>query len=101
MKNLYPFTFALLFAANSCKKPTACFSLSKPVAKVNELVIVENCSENAEAFCWDFDDNPYCYSATKENFSHIYSTPGNYTITLYAINPNATTSQSLGIIIVP
>jgi PKD repeat protein len=79
---------------------TADFLLSTGtvILSATGTVATTNNSLNATEYIWDFGDG----SALDYNVSpiHAYNTPGDYTITLTAINLNCTTSVSLPISVI-
>lgn len=79
---------------------TADFSLSTGtvILSATGTVATANNSLNATEYIWDFGDG----SALDNNVSpvHAYNAPGDYTITLTAINLNCTTSVSLPISVI-
>ena len=48
----------------------------------------DNTSLAGETWLWDFGDGPPSTTSTAFEPTHLYSAPGNYTITLIAYNPN-------------
>ena len=92
----------LLMLAISCNKkeesiaPVASFTLVKNEVLVGQLVEIQNTSENAEYYAWDFGDgNTY----PDENPGHFYNESGNYTITLRTINKELEDTYSENIIV--
>ena len=79
------FILILLAILSSCKKdepkPTACFTLSKTSADVNETISATNCSTNATSFLWSDTDGGV---ATNKDANFVYATSGTYIITLKA-----------------
>lgn len=68
------------------------------ILSASATVTVTNNSVGADAYDWDFGDGtPLDH---EENPTHAYGVPGNYTITLLAINYNCTTSFSVPITVV-
>ena len=47
--------------------------------------IITNLSEGGQQFYWDFGDGT-ASTATETSFTHLYSTPGSYTIRLHAVD---------------
>lgn len=84
-------TLLLLFLAVSilfsCSKkedkinPEASFSSDKQNYYLTETASFSNTSSNATSFQWDFGDNT---TSTEKNPSHIYQSPGIYTVKLSA-----------------
>ncbi|ALK05598.1 MAG: hypothetical protein AAY43_07680 [Methanosarcina sp. 795] len=71
--------------------PVADFSSSVSSGNAPLAVQFTDLSQNAAAWNWDFGDGS---SSTEQNPSHIYSTAGDYTISLTASNANGTDSKS-------
>jgi PKD repeat protein len=61
------------------KKPTAGFTSTDLQACAPSLVNFTNLSFDADNFLWDFGDGT---KSTNQNPSHIYNTPGDYTVKL-------------------
>lgn len=78
----------------------ASFSLntSTVILSATGTVVCTNNSTNATEYLWDFGDGSPQDPNT--NPIHAYNQPGNYLITLYAINYNCTTSTSLPITVI-
>jgi PKD repeat protein len=79
------FVLIVLVILFGCKKnepkPTACFTLSKTSADINETIAATNCSTNASSYLWS-DTNGG--AATTKDANFIYAAPGTYIITLKA-----------------
>ncbi len=80
---------------------TAAFSTNTDTVVLSGFgnVEVTNNSLNAEEYLWDFGDGT-ALDPTVDPI-HVYSTEGNYTITLTAINYNCTTTTTQNIVVVP
>jgi len=79
---------------SSCNKdnenvatPTACFEMSTIEANIGDSISFINCSENATAYLWDFGDGN---SSFEINPVHKFEIPGEFTISLIAINEERT-----------
>ncbi len=80
--------------SNNCNLAAFKFDLSIMVATIGDTdpficlpnpVIFQNNSSNGNAFYWDFGDGNF---STDVNPSHVYSGPGDYTVTLVVIDTN-------------
>jgi PKD repeat protein len=86
----------------SCEKdktnpePIASFSMSKTSAEVKETITFTNTSKNATSYLWDFGDGN---TSTDKNPTHVYSTVGNFSITLTASVEGSENSSSKSITI--
>lgn len=72
--------------------PVATMTASNNTPLVNDIVTFTNSSSNANGYIWDFGDGN---TSTDENPWNTYSSEGQYTVTLVAINgtcPNDTTT---------
>ncbi len=66
--------------------PVADFYVSDTLLYLPDTIVTfTNSSTNTDAYFWDFGDSS---TSTDENPYHIYSSPGEYTITLVAISNN-------------
>ncbi|MBT8218572.1 MAG: peptidylprolyl isomerase [Bacteroidia bacterium] len=63
--------------------PKALFNVNSSEATAPAIIEFENHSENANSYMWDFGDGN---SSTDESPRHRYTSSGNYTITLKAMN---------------
>jgi PKD repeat protein len=70
--------------------PTANFSSNVTTGNVPLAVQFTDLSENAAGWNWDFGDGA---DSNQQNPDHIYSTAGNYTVSLTANNGNGTNSK--------
>lgn len=77
---------SLLFAA-SCSKPVAVFTYSG-VPKAPSDIQFKNESEKAEKYEWDFGDGN---TSTEKEPTHRYTSSGNYTVQLKAIDKKSKT----------
>ncbi|RYF86776.1 MAG: PKD domain-containing protein, partial [Chitinophagaceae bacterium] len=68
-------------------KPRAAFTANKFTLCIGDSVTFSNQSDSATAYLWKFDDGA---TSTLTNPTHIYSSPGNYIVTLvtYRNNPS-------------
>ena len=67
--------------------PTASFTLSPASGPVPLNVTFTDTSTGTPlGWIWDFGDGNYAWDTMKQNPSHIYEIPGNYTVTLIAMN---------------
>lgn len=74
--------------------PMACFTLEETTVTVNTEVAFTNCSENADAYLWEFGDDS---TSTKANPVHVYEEPGEYLVILTASNDYSSQKDSLTI----
>lgn len=58
------------------------------VGCVPYTVVLDNTSLAGQTWLWDFGDGPPATTSTSFEPTHTYTTPGTYTITLVAYNPN-------------
>jgi PKD repeat protein len=77
-------------------EPVAAFIMDKTEAKAGETIQFTNQSEHASSYTWNFGDG---LNSTLENPSHVYDTPGSYTVQLTATGQGGsnTTSKSVTI----
>ena len=87
MKSFFPIALFLFFLLGSCSDepdppaPISSFSVEPLSAYVDEVITFTNMSQHAQSYAWDFGDG----SATfEEHPSHIYTTGGNFSVTLTA-----------------
>ena len=82
--------FALVFSG-CIKEPTACIDTFPDSVEVFEDVTFNSsCSENAESVEWEYEDItgggffffPTVSTSTSPSFTHNWTSPGDYTITL-------------------
>jgi PKD repeat protein len=84
MKRLLYFLILIPFALTSCvNHPYADFRVSSSVVDAGDELIFTNYSLDADYYEWDFGDGFYSSSF---NTSHIYSSPGNYSVVLSAFS---------------
>lgn len=69
--------------------PSSSFSFEQSETNFLEYSFTNN-SVNAESYLWDFGDGS---TSMEESPTHLYSTAGNYTVTLSAINSVGTTAN--------
>ncbi|MBU8893604.1 MAG: hypothetical protein KOO66_12570 [Bacteroidales bacterium] len=67
--------------------PTACFEISTVEATIGDTISFINCSEDANAYIWNFGDGNNSF---EENPINIYKNVGEFTISLIAINKEKT-----------
>lgn len=70
---------AVLLTACKEDKPEACVVWEGQEVLPYEVISFDNCSENAEAFLWDFGDGT---TSTEQSPEKSYTSPGTYTVTL-------------------
>jgi len=82
MKNLFWLIFPVFaLALTSCsKEPKADFTASANVVETDAVVTFTDLSENATHYVWDFGDGTAV--STSRNPTHVFETPGTYTVTL-------------------
>jgi len=78
-----------MLSFNSCKKevnpiadPTVCFAFAGNL-DVGESILFSNCSNDATEYIWDFGDGT---SSEIADPSHVYYSPGTYTVELNSFN---------------
>lgn len=94
---------ALVILLSGCSKDkgpdiTASFSANSDSVQVYDTVFFTNESTNAKFYQWDFGDQG---NSIVENPSHVYTTQGNYTVSLRAIGDNGSDSTSSVITVIP
>lgn len=72
-------------------QPEACFKTDDTQTIVWEEVQFENCSSHASNYVWNFGDGA---TSTEENPSHVYETPGTYTVALTAENEHTSRTET-------
>jgi hypothetical protein len=76
--------FALIQFSVFAQAPVANFSYSSTCVDVGTM-FTDLSTNTPNSFYWTFGDGN---TSTSQNPTHIYTTPGNYTVTLVAINAN-------------
>jgi len=76
---------------SSCAKPIADFVLTQESEVAPAGISVQNNSENADSYLWDFGDGN---TSTEENPEHAYDLSGRYTVTLNAKKKNKVSTSS-------
>lgn len=76
--------FALIQFSVFAQAPVANFSYSSTCVDVGTM-FTDLSTNTPNSFYWTFGDGN---TSTNQNPTHIYTTPGNYTVTLVAINAN-------------
>ncbi|WP_298269791.1 choice-of-anchor D domain-containing protein [Geobacter sp.] len=79
----------LVLAPFDSLTPVVNFSASPTQGSGPFIVNFTDLSQNATSWSWDFGDGT---KSTLQNPSHVYSTPGSYTVTLTATNANGSTT---------
>lgn len=81
------FATTFLTACNTGDDPAnvkACFSFSpEENIRVGDTIYFSNCSQEATEYLWDFSDSQ---TSTDEEQYHVFTSPGNYEISLIAMN---------------
>ncbi len=88
---------ALAFIFNACQDDdpvvVACFDYTPEQGiKIGDTVHFVNCSQEALEFSWSFGDSE---TSTEVSPSHVYTTPGTYTVTLLAMNGGITETVTM------
>jgi PKD repeat protein len=82
---------------SSCQKePSASFTASKPSAKVNEVIVFSNTSDDGDNYEWSFGDG---VTSTLENPTHSFTSAGTFNVTLTAFSKNGKKDDDASIII--
>ncbi|MBD98885.1 MAG: hypothetical protein CMO34_03500 [Verrucomicrobia bacterium] len=75
------------------RRPTANFITNKDEVFVpNDPLVFANRSVNADSYFWDFGDGN---TSTEQSPTHLYTTPGEYQVTLIAISVNGCSDTAL------
>jgi len=85
----YSFFFFVVFFMAGCARPIANFTTEQASASAPSKVTTKNSSKNAESYRWTFGDGT---ESEEEAPAHVYTSSGNYTITLYATKGDKTTT---------
>jgi PKD repeat protein len=72
------------------------FELTNDTLNINELITLNNISQNASSYIWNFGDGN---QSTDVNPVYSYTNTGNYTITLTAQNLNCNDNYSQNIVV--
>ena len=85
------FTFLLFLSCHKTEGPNSCFTpdISSPFPGTQ--VQFTNCSSNSDRYEWSFGDG---FTSTQANPTHAWQNPGNYLVTLKAINSEKSKSNS-------
>ncbi len=80
--------FSLLLTVIACNKdeekaPVACFTIEQPTVAAGETAHFINCSENEHHYEWNFGDGA---TSSSETPTHVYNTPGTFTVKLEVFN---------------
>ncbi len=82
-------------------KPVASFSLEKTTLPSPAIVSFTNKSSNANSFLWDFGDSKSAdNSSVLKHPTHVYSSPGKYTVVLKVTDDAGETEQFTSIVTV-
>jgi PKD repeat protein len=76
----------LILSLSSCKvKPEACFTIDKPKQDLHAKTDIKftSCSDNAKTLRWNFGDGG---TAEGVQVVHLYTLPGQYRVSLTAVN---------------
>ncbi len=91
----YLFYFLVIGTLSSCAKPMADFLLTTESSVAPASIQLENKSNNAESYLWDFGDGT---TSTEVNPEHNYSLSGRYIVTLSAKGKNKTAVKAKEIV---
>ena len=78
-------TTTMMFCIEVLAAPIASFTTLMNCVCNNSPISFVNTSTGASSYYWDFGDGN---NSTATNPTHVYNTPGTYTVTLYATNDN-------------
>lgn len=78
-------TTSTMFCIEVLAAPVASFTTMMNCVCNNSPISFVNTSTGASSYYWDFGDGN---NSTATNPTHVYNTPGTYTVTLYATNDN-------------
>lgn len=95
---LIAFSFISCEKDEDKKQPTACFEADKQSAIVNENINFSNCSEDATAFYWEFDDGA---TSVEHTPSHAWDSAGSYEVTLQALAGEEADIETMTVTIEP
>lgn len=98
LKRLLPAFLITLIVVAGCKSekynfddlpPTvkSFFTISNAELNIDEEILFNNESENAESYTWDFGDGT---KSSEKNPTKIYTAPGAYVVSLKAVGPGGT-----------
>ncbi|OFY21260.1 MAG: hypothetical protein A2W98_14865 [Bacteroidetes bacterium GWF2_33_38] len=73
-----------IFITSCIKKPEACIEASNDNPSLGETVSFTDCSTNAEDFELDFGDGSNKVDKSDDIMTHVYETPGTFTVSLTA-----------------
>jgi formylglycine-generating enzyme required for sulfatase activity len=82
--------FSSIVLANVKAPLVSYFKIESETVKTGVLIEINNLSNNASSFNWNFGDGT---NSTDRNPTHYYTDPGNYTITLTATNTLGATNE--------
>lgn len=94
--SLFAFTAIAFTVGCKVEDPEACFTASTNNVEVNAPVTFNNCSKHAESYEWNFGDGS---SAVGSSASHIYTSPGTFTVTLTALGEEKDDQTSQQIVV--
>ena len=81
--NIVLVTLLIMSCSATVKNPMACCMVPTTGIVGQPILFNSTCSTDASKYKWDFGDGT---STTDANPSHTYSTAGNYTVKLMAMN---------------
>ncbi len=98
MKNNYFFLVLVVLVVTGCNRPVSRFTVADDDKPAPAEIQFENESKKADFYKWTFGDGD---SSFHENPSHIFYKPGEYMITLEAINDKKSTTRNKKIMVAP
>ena len=96
LKHFFLLLFSISMTIVACDKddpsPEACFDIEHSTVAAGETAHFTSCAENAHHFEWDFGDGA---TSALENPTHVYNTPGTYTVAQHVFNEDMSKSDMI------
>ena len=96
LKHFFLLLFCVSMTLVACDKdeptPVACFSIAPNPVAAGATATFTSCATDAHHFEWDFGDSA---TSDLENPTHVYNTPGTYTVAQHVFNEDMSKSDMI------